>query len=52
MPKEIVHWTIAEIAKEKLKGESKLLNIIDNFYSEYLTGSIAFDIPYFDFFFQ
>jgi len=50
MPKEIVHWTIAEIAKEKLKGESKLLNIIDNFYSEYLTGSIAFDIPYFDFF--
>lgn len=48
MPKEIVHWSIAEIVREKLK-DGFLKNDINNFYSEYIIGSIAFDIPYYDF---
>ncbi|MEJ5283809.1 MAG: zinc dependent phospholipase C family protein [Brevinematia bacterium] len=48
MPKEIVHWSIAEIVRQKLK-DGFLKNEINNFYSEYIIGSIAFDIPYYDF---
>ncbi|MGC8771751.1 MAG: zinc dependent phospholipase C family protein [Brevinematia bacterium] len=50
MPKEIVHWAIAEIARQNLSENSLLKKAIDNHHSEYLIGSIAFDIPYYDFF--
>ncbi len=50
MPKEIVHWRIAELAREKLREDGFLRKIINKYYSEYLIGSIAFDIPYYDFF--
>ncbi|MCX7820952.1 MAG: zinc dependent phospholipase C family protein [Brevinematales bacterium] len=48
MPKEIVHWTIAELVRQKLK-DGLIKQEINNFYSEYLIGAIAFDIPYYDF---
>lgn len=48
MPKEIVHWSIAEIVRQKLK-DGFLKKDINDFYSEYIIGSIAFDIPYYDF---
>ena len=50
MPKEIVHWSIAELIRLNLKEDSVLRKSIDENYSEYLIGSIAFDIPYYDFF--
>ncbi len=48
MPKEIVHWTIAELSYRKLK-DGFLKSEIENHHSEFLIGAIAFDIPYYDF---
>lgn len=48
MPKEVVHWTIAELARREEKT-GRLFEIINNYYCEYLIGAVAFDIPYHDF---
>ncbi|MGA1868434.1 MAG: zinc dependent phospholipase C family protein [bacterium] len=45
MPKEYLHWALAERAAQRLKKESHLKAIITQYTHIYLAGAVIFDTP-------